>query len=174
MLLEREAELGLLHEVVAALSTAGGKVVLVRGEAGIGKSALVAELVRTCPAEVRVLRGTCDDLFIPMPLAPFWDVAREEPGLQPSLGQGDRARFMQAVMDVLSGAQPTLLVIEDTHWADEATLDAIRFAGRRIGRTRAAVVLTYRVTARSMTTTHCVRSSVTWPWRMSCGSGSWA
>lgn len=144
MLLERDAELELLRSVVNGIGPSGGKVVLVRGEAGIGKSALVSELARTCGPDVRVLHGACDDLFIPMPLSPFWDVAREEPSLQQSLDDGDRPQFMRALLDALHGARPTLLIIEDTHWADEATLDAIRFVGRRIARASAVVVLTFR------------------------------
>lgn len=144
MLTERDGELHLLRRVVDDLPTTGGKVALVRGEAGIGKSALVAELGRLCASATRVLNGACDDLFIPMPFAPFWDVARDEERLRPALEQRDRTRFMQTLMDVLSDARPTLLVIEDLHWADEATLDAIRYVGRRVQRINAAIVLTYR------------------------------
>jgi predicted ATPase len=40
--------------------------------------------------------------------------------------------------------RPTALVLEDVHWADEATLDVVRFLGRRIARLPAILVLTYR------------------------------
>jgi len=145
MLLEREEELAILEKLVAELDGTGGKVVLVRGEAGIGKSTLVASLVDSIAADMHVRAGACDDLIIPQPLGPFWDMARTEPSLVGPLGDGDRLRLMLAVLDLLSRAlHPTILIIEDTHWADEATLDAIRYLGRRIARTNGLLVLTYR------------------------------
>ncbi len=144
MLLERDRELQYLRQVVDDLAATGGKVVLVRGEAGIGKSALVSQLARACAPAVRVLDGACDDLYIPMPFAPFWDIARTESRIQPALDEHDREGVMRTLLEVVSEARPTLLIVEDTQWADEASLDAIRFLGRRIARTNAAVVLTYR------------------------------
>ena len=76
MLYERDAELGLLHQLVADLGSTGGRVVLVRGEAGIGKTALVDEFVARVSADAEVLHGACDDLLTPQPLAPVWDMAR--------------------------------------------------------------------------------------------------
>jgi ATP/maltotriose-dependent transcriptional regulator MalT len=52
---------------------------------------------------------------------------------------------MEALLDLLSrGLRPTVLVVEDTHWADEATFDVIKYLGRRIGRTNGLLLLTYR------------------------------
>lgn len=145
MMLERDAELSTLGRLVDELPEGGGRVVLVRGEAGIGKSALVDALLEAVGARCHVLMGACDDLFTPPALGPFRDVAREEPALQSALDSGDRPGLLDAVLDLLSRPdRPSLLVIEDTHWADEATLDAIRFLGRRIGRTNALLLLTYR------------------------------
>ena len=145
MLLERDEELARLEELVAGLDGTGGKVVLVRGEAGIGKSALVTGFANSIAAVAHVRAGACDDLIIPQPLGPFWDMARAEPSLLGPLGEGDRLRLLQTVLDLLSRAlRPTIIIIEDTHWADEATLDAIRYLGRRIARTNGLLVLTYR------------------------------
>ncbi len=145
MLLEREHELALMSRLLSDLSSAGGKVVLIRGEAGIGKSSLVAEFAETHAEQLNVLWGACDDLFIPQPLGPFWDMARSEPELKASVANGDRARLLETVMDLLSRSlRANVVVIEDTHWADEATLDAIKYLGRRIGRTNGLLVLTYR------------------------------
>jgi ATP/maltotriose-dependent transcriptional regulator MalT len=142
---EREAELSLLHRLLADLDSTGGRVVLVRGEAGIGKTALVAAFVEATAGAVHVLEGGCDDLLTPQPFAPIWDIARREPSLGVPLAADDRRGVMDGLLDLLTRpAHPTVLVIEDTHWADEATLDIIRFLGRRIARANGVLVLTYR------------------------------
>jgi len=145
MLLERAGELATLDGLVDGLGQTGGKVVLIRGEAGIGKSALIDAFLRGRRERAEVDYGTCDDLFIPQPLGPFWDMARERSELRGPLAQGDRASLLDAVLARLSRTgRPTIVVIEDTHWADEATLDAIRYLGRRVARTNGLMLLTYR------------------------------
>ncbi|MFV2039652.1 MAG: AAA family ATPase, partial [Acidimicrobiales bacterium] len=70
MLLERDGELELMADLLAGVGS-GGKVVLIRGEAGIGKSSLVREFGRRHHDEADVLFGFCDDLLTPQPLGPF-------------------------------------------------------------------------------------------------------
>ena len=145
MLLEREKELELLADLLANLDSSGGKVVLVRGEVGIGKSSLVGKFVDDHADEAHVLFGSCDDLSTPQPLGPVWDISREEYSLVKPLQAGDRRAVMEALLDLLSRSlRPTVLVIEDTHWADEASLDAIKYLGRRIARSNGLLLLTYR------------------------------
>ena len=72
VLLERDRELDLPADLLAGVDSAGSKVVLVKGEAGIGKSALVQELTRRVGDETHVLVGACDDLLTPQALGPFW------------------------------------------------------------------------------------------------------
>lgn len=145
MLLEREAELRLMADLLAGVGSSGGKAVLVRGEAGIGKSALVRDFVEKHGDEAFVLFGSCDDLLTPQPLGAFWEIAREETTLSQPLEKGDRRAVMGILLDLLSrGLRSTVLVIEDTHWADEATLDVIKYLGRRIARTSGLLLLTYR------------------------------
>ena len=145
MLLEREEELALMADLLAGVGSSGGKVVLVRGEAGIGKSALVRDFVGMHADEVHVLFGSCDDLLTPQPLGAFWEISREETALSQPLEQGDRRAVMGTLLDLLSRTlRSTVLVIEDTHWADAATLDVIKYLGRRIAQTRGLVLLTYR------------------------------
>ncbi len=145
MILERDTELGQLGQLLDDLESSGGRVVLVRGEAGIGKSALINRFIAETQDRAHVLLGACDDLLIPQPLGPFWDMARAEPTLKEPLTDGNRARVLEVVLDLLSRSlRPSIMVIEDTHWADEATLDAIKYVGRRIARTNGLLLLTYR------------------------------
>jgi DNA-binding CsgD family transcriptional regulator len=145
MLLERGVELEAMAGLLAGVDTSGGKVVLIRGEAGIGKSALVRSFLGSHADEAHVLYGSCDDLLTPQPMGPLWDISRAEPSLAEPLQNGDRRAAMMALLDLLSrGLRSTILVIEDTHWADEATLDAVKYLGRRIARTNGLLVLTYR------------------------------
>lgn len=118
---------------------------LVHGEAGIGKSTVVRALRAALPAETRLLTGYCDALSTPRTLGPFKDVA---PALGPpvvaALTTGDRDAGMAALHDALAGGVPAVLVVEDVNWADEATLDTLRYLARRIQDLPALVVLTYR------------------------------
>ncbi|GAA2847744.1 AAA family ATPase [Pseudonocardia halophobica] len=146
-LLERAAELEALEEAVAGAASGAGSVVLVAGEAGIGKTSLVRAFAARVSARARVLAGACDDLFSPRPLGPLRDAARD-PGAGPlaaAARTGDREAVMGAVVEELAGpGPPTVLVVEDVHWADEGTLDVLRHAGRRVPDLPAVLVLTYR------------------------------
>ena len=147
LLLERDKQLAQLtrwHEVSA---TREGSVVLVTGEAGIGKTAVVSEFIRRRGDAIRVLWGACDPLSTPQPLGPLADVSRQVGGaLLEAMAQGtNRERIFAATVDVLErSGKPVVLVMEDMHWADDATLDLMKYLGRRIGRTRALLIATYR------------------------------
>jgi len=145
MILERDTELVKLGRLMDEAESSGGRVVLVRGEAGIGKSTLVDHFLIDLKERAYTLLGACDDLLTPQPLGPIWDMAREDSSLTQPLSAGDRRAVMEAVLDLLSRSlRPTVLVLEDTQWADEATLDLIKFLGRRIARTNGLLILTYR------------------------------
>jgi DNA-binding CsgD family transcriptional regulator len=144
-LLERAEELDLLAATLEAVEASGGRVVLIRGEAGVGKTSLVRGFLAACSGNVSVLSGACDDLLTPQPLAPFWDMAREEPSVAEPLMAGDRQLMLNAILDLFSRSlRPTILVVEDTQWADETTLDAIKYLGRRIDQSNGLLILTYR------------------------------
>ena len=136
--LERD---GLLEALDAARHE-GGRLVFVGGEAGVGKTALV----RGFAARVSdgVLLGACENLTTPAPLGPIADIAAELGGPLPELvASGAVARDVgRALVGRLTDG--TVVVLEDVHWADEATLDALRVIGRRIDGTGALVVATYR------------------------------
>ena len=128
MLLEREKELGLLADLLNGVGSSGGKVVLVRGEAGIGKSTLVREFVGAHADKAHVLFGFCDDLLTPQPLGPFWDIAREELSLGEVLEKGDR----RAVMEVLGHSQYHVTANTYSHVMPELQRDAMSRVGKAL------------------------------------------
>lgn len=143
-LLEREQYLGELAHWLAAAQRTGGCTVLLAGEAGIGKTALLQEFAKR-QTLVRVLWGGCDALFTPRPLAPLHDIARQTQGrLAATLREGAPAELLFTLtLDELE-RENTLLIFEDVHWADEATLDLLKYLARRINRTRAMLAVSYR------------------------------
>jgi DNA-binding CsgD family transcriptional regulator len=147
-LVERESDLAVLRHAVAAAATGAGCVVLVHGEPGIGKTALVTAFVAELPTGTRVLTGTCDDLVTPRVYGPLRDAARGAGPLAVALREGaDTTVVLDALLaEVDHPLAPTVLILDDVHWADEATLDAAGFLGRRIGNLHTVLVLSYRTT----------------------------
>lgn len=144
-LVERQPELAVLRRLLEEAAT-GGRVALVAGEAGIGKSSLLrAAAAAHAAAGGTVWWGACDALSTPLPLAPLLDIAREwRPRFAGRL-ESPRASLFEAVLDDLRHASPpVLMVVEDAHWADDATLDLLKYLGRRIERTRAVLAVSYR------------------------------
>src|SRR6516225_8167576 len=132
-LLERADALAELDALLAAaLSDGSGRLVLVRGEAGIGKTTLVR---RFCDGQqsARVLWGACDPLFTPQPLGPFLDIARTADGdMRAVAAASPRPYELAAALMSEVEDRGTIVVLEDVHWADEATLDTLRIVARRI------------------------------------------
>lgn len=146
-LLEREHCLEALGQWLETAVHDAGVTALVSGEAGIGKTALINAWLRRQRSTQRVLYGACDALFTPRPLGPLHDIARQlrGPVLATLSSGGSRDSLFSALLEALHAAPTTLMVFEDVHWADEATLDLLKFLGRRIHQMRAMLVLTYRV-----------------------------
>jgi DNA-binding CsgD family transcriptional regulator/tetratricopeptide (TPR) repeat protein len=144
-LLERDAELRRLREALRRAGQGRGSIVLVSGEAGIGKTSLVRAFAGEAAAVARVLVGACDDLVTPRTLGPFRDMARgAAPGLAEVVeGTSGRDAVFGAVHHELAG-RPTVMVVEDVHWADDATLDVVRWLAWRIPELPSLLVLTYR------------------------------
>jgi tetratricopeptide (TPR) repeat protein/type II secretory pathway predicted ATPase ExeA len=145
-LLERSAALSELGSLLAATAV-GGRVVLVAGEAGIGKSALLRRFAEQHAADARFLAGACDPLLTPRALGPLHDIARQTGGRLAELlaSGGPREAVFAAFLDQLvQPLQRQVVVVEDAHWADEATLDLLVFLGRRLEPTPAMLVVTYR------------------------------
>ena len=146
-LLEREPALDALGGWFAEARAGQGRVVLVGGEAGVGKTTLVNEFSVRHGQAGRILRGACDVLATPRPHGPLADVAPALGGRLDQLLRDEAPRevlFSTLLERLLAARVATVLVIEDAHWADEATLDLLRFLARRLGAAPVLLVVTYR------------------------------
>ena len=146
VLLERDAQLGVLVGAVAAAAEGRGSTALIAGEAGIGKTSLVRALVERVGGDARVLVAACDDLVASRTLGPLHDAAAGSAGpLAAALAEEDPAdRVFAALLEELAEQRPTVLVVEDVQWADDATLDVLGYAARRVEAVGAVLVLTTR------------------------------
>src|SRR4029450_7337669 len=136
-----------LAQAHAAAGGGGGRAVGISGEPGIGKTSLVRHFVDDLDGGARVLFGTCDDLSIARPLGPFRDLAGSvSPGLRGARAAGAPPHEIQdlLIQELERTPRPTVLVLEDVHWADDATLDSLTVLGRRLGPLPALLVTTYR------------------------------
>ncbi|MEP6549044.1 MAG: AAA family ATPase [Gammaproteobacteria bacterium] len=142
-LLERDEQLERLGRAFGLAGAGRGRIVAIAAEAGAGKTTLVGQFVSTLAARARVHWGACENLSTPEVLLPLRDIARAS-GESFDLG-ADHIRSFEWMLRLLSdGAAQSVLIIEDVHWADTATLDLIRFLARRIARVRALILITYR------------------------------
>jgi DNA-binding CsgD family transcriptional regulator/energy-coupling factor transporter ATP-binding protein EcfA2 len=145
-LLERETNLANLTSYAVEARTQQGRLVLLAGEAGVGKTALLEALKGRLP-DATWAWGSCDGLFTPRPLSPLYDIARDLGGELKAACDRNAAR--EDLFDAFVGAlcaEPDLavVVIEDVHWADEASLDLIRHTWRRTGDAKVLMIVTYR------------------------------
>lgn len=142
--LERGPLLEQLDDLLAEAALGHGRLVVVRGEAGIGKTTLVREF--TAGRSRRVLWGMCDPVVPPRPLAPVFDIAAGVDGELPAaLADSDRNRIVAACLGLLRAeGGPWIVVLEDMQWADEATVDVLSVLGRRVEQLPALVIVTVR------------------------------
>jgi DNA-binding CsgD family transcriptional regulator len=146
-LMEREAALEGLRGTWPAAIRGRGSVAWVTGEAGIGKTALVTNLAGQLPPDTRVLWGFCDELATPRPLGAIRDLAEALPGSFAHAVQGRSAPEVihRLLLDELrTDDVPTVLIIEDAQWADQATMDCLTVIGRRVHDLPVLLVVTFR------------------------------
>jgi DNA-binding CsgD family transcriptional regulator/tetratricopeptide (TPR) repeat protein len=145
-LLERTALLDTLQAKLVQVRARGGAMVVIGGEAGAGKSALVRRFCIDAGPKLRILVGTCEALSTPRPLGPLHDMVPQlgRRTIDALTGADQGVVFDAFLTEIGSRASSVLMVIEDIHWADGATLDLMRFLVRRIGSTAALVLATYR------------------------------
>ncbi len=147
ILLERQNFLDELSLTAETVKAGSGKTVLVTGEAGVGKTSLIKHFTDRLNSGTEVMLGACDDLLTPRPLGPLYDIAYqvESDLIKKLTGQKSRADIFSDFLNYLQrGTNLKVVVIEDIHWADEATLDLIKFLTRRINRSKVILMLSYR------------------------------
>jgi DNA-binding CsgD family transcriptional regulator len=157
-LLERKGQLEQLNGCVQQARTGCGKLVLLAGGAGFGKSSLVEKFVSEHRRDARTLWGACDGLSTPRALGPVYEIAAQISGLADRFSRDEESRdglFRDLLEDLSRPERVCVVVLEDLHCADAATLDFLRFIGRRIQRTHAVFVATYRDD--DLSSTHPVR-----------------
>jgi DNA-binding CsgD family transcriptional regulator len=145
--LERDTFIAAFDRHLRDAAAGQGSLLFLGGEAGVGKTTLVQRFRQGLGPAARAFVGACDPLSTPRPLGPLADIADAMRGdVARLLATGaPRDQVFRAFLGALStSTTPALVVFEDVHWADEATLDLLRFLGRRIGATRALLLATYR------------------------------
>src|SRR6266581_288629 len=141
VLIERAGFLASLEELLGEALDGSGRLVFLGGEAGVGKTTLAAALADA--AGVAVRRGSCDNVTTAEALGPILDALPELITAVDDEAGVSRLRLFRNVRGALSGS-PMLLLLEDVHWADEATLDILRYLGRRLAGTRLMILATFR------------------------------
>jgi DNA-binding CsgD family transcriptional regulator/tetratricopeptide (TPR) repeat protein len=145
-LLERSDQLAMLSaSLEAVIAASSGRLVLVGGEAGVGKTVLLHAFCDE-RRDARVLWGACEGLLTPAPLGPLFDLAEITGGeLGELVSRGARPHeVVAALVRELGGRRPAVVVVEDLHWADEATLDVLRLLARKVEAVPALVLASYR------------------------------
>jgi predicted ATPase/DNA-binding CsgD family transcriptional regulator len=148
-LVERDGFLTMLRSHFEDVNEGEGRCVFVSGEAGIGKTSLIKAFCNEVKNKCNIYQGICDALFTPRPLAPLYDVLLQ---LGKSIPESNidatnrTAFFTNFYQELNNRTEVNLVVFEDIHWADEATLDFIKFFARRISQLKCLFILTYRDT----------------------------
>lgn len=146
-LVERDSFLSTLHTRFDNIRKSDGHCLLLSGEAGIGKTSLVRAFCNEVKNDCKILQGTCDALFTPRPLAPLYDIAWQMQSnvMERVKDKKDRTElFVNLLQELSIQKESIVLIFEDVHWADEGTLDFIKFLARRINQLHCLFLLTYR------------------------------
>lgn len=147
MLVERDIVLGNLVAAIDAAENGQGGIVIISGSAGLGKTSVLEALRDLASERCDIFWGGCDALFTPRPLGPLHDMRPAfEPGLSALLDSSAAPHkiFETIIDEIAHRKKAVLVVVEDVHWADHATLDFLKFLGRRIAQLRAVLLISYR------------------------------
>jgi predicted ATPase len=148
-LLERECALAEMESLARVAATGAGQILLLRGEAGVGKTTLLRRFLGAVVGTTETLVGCCDPLSAPRPLGPLIDMFSRLPEAQAAelsaaIDTGSTESVYKGLLQVLGDGHRWVCVIEDAQWADDATLDLVRFLARRIDTIPVLVVVSYR------------------------------
>jgi len=147
VLVERQSYLEKLLSAFENIADGEGHCIFLSGEAGIGKTSLVKAFTKEVKNRSNIYQGYCDALFTPRPLAPLYDILLQLKDAPPAITNNisDRtALFADAFHELKNRKGTSIIIFEDIHWADEATLDFIKFLARRITQLRCLFILSYR------------------------------
>lgn len=160
ILVGRTQEQACLREELGAAIAGHGRLVLLGGEAGIGKTTLARDLVDEAKArDVRILTGHCYDRTNSPPYGPWlelfesYQMGAQLPAPPHALAGGRLTRVtnqgalfadVRRFFAELAGAGPVFILLEDLHWADPSTIDLLRYLGVYLGQWPALLVATYR------------------------------
>lgn len=144
-LLERTPYLDDLNALLSQASHGHGRMLLLGGEAGVGKTSLVQAFVSRAASE-RVLVGACEPLTAPRPHGLLADMDELMQGQISALldQSASPVEIARTVLTTLACGPTTIMVIEDAHWIDDAAVDGIRYLGRRIGSAPILMIITFR------------------------------
>jgi len=139
--MERDGDLALLGERHLRARDGRGGMVVVSGESGAGKTTLLQIFADDAGTDAPVLWGSCDPLSTPRPLGPFVDLADDLGDAVKEMlrGAGQPHEIFTAVFEHLR-VTPSVLIVDDLHWADQGTIDLLRFLLRRIRVTSSLVL----------------------------------
>jgi DNA-binding CsgD family transcriptional regulator len=144
-LLERDSQIADLRELLSKVRRGFGQIAVLFGEAGAGKTSLLKAFTDSIAEEARILRGACEDLPLPEPLGPLYDLARDAGWVLARNNYTQRIPLFSEALGVFEHpSRPTVIIVEDLHWADDATLDFVRYLGRRTVNLKIFLLLTAR------------------------------
>jgi len=142
-LVERDNFLSIMQKTFDEVITGEGHCILISGEAGIGKTSLVRAFSKEKKEDCQIYLGACDALFTPRPLAPIYDIALQIKDDRWDID--DRSMLFAGIfLELENQKKATLIIVEDIHWADEATFDFLKFFIRRITQLHCLLLITYR------------------------------
>lgn len=147
VLLERESALAQMKQMYADSKDGNGRLLLISGETGSGKTSIVNHFISQIREPKYVLIGNNEPMFIPRPLGPLYDIANEaSKSLTSALNQeSNKSVIFSRFLEFLGQYKlPVILVFEDVHWADESTIDLIIFLAKRIHKIKCFFIVTYR------------------------------
>ncbi len=146
-IVESEDFLNRLEQMLANASRGSAHTVFLTGEAGVGKTYLLQHFLERTSDRAVSFTGACDSLYSPRPLGPVFDIVYQldDSFLETVSNIDDRTVLFASILKRISRSSlPVILIFEDIHWADEATLDFIKFLARRIKLLKCLFILTYR------------------------------
>src|SRR5262245_8873315 len=143
-LLERATPWAAMERALESARRGEGRLISLEGEAGIGKTSLALAFVEARRSEARTYVGGCEHLATPEPLGPLHDIARESRGRFVIAGGRPFAIFESLLRLLNGGRGPALLLLEAIQWADDSTLDFLRFLVRRIRSAPILAIVTFR------------------------------